>query len=479
MTKRLLLDITTLARASGHADGIVRTLRELARFAAVHRPEVLFVLYDLSIGAPRLVKDELVSQVINGITKIDLSYFPDRLSPKQRFRERLPGPLKRIFLWIQRPRRQAYLKLERLRLRGGRLARVAERILPKLLNAKYRRELELPDGTIRRLLPHDLALDDPPGLTADDTLILAGSDWLAMYQQFALTRADERPRTVVLCYDIIPLLFPQFFPPKNTAAFRACFHEVFPRADLVIFTAKQIVADAEEYCAREGLTLKKSGLVYLGADFDPIQQPAAPALLPAGLSPGRYALFVSTLEPRKGHRLLFDVWKRLLAAGIPQQHDFKLVFVGRRGWLVDDLIAELDAHESVGTSLLRLSNIDDAVLQQLYAQSAFCLYPSLYEGFGLPVIEAFRYGKAVIASNGGALLETVGGFSPSLDPRDADAWYDTMKTWIENPGSRAGFENAIRSNFRPRNWTDVASNFYELIDRELAEPGEPKRSSAV
>lgn len=476
MTKRIFLDITTLARASGHADGIVRTLRELARFAVAKRPDIQFVLYDLDINAPRLVKPEGALTVIDGTAKIDMSHFPDRFAKKQRFRERLPRPLKRVFLWIQRPRRQAYLKLERLRLTNSRFANIAKRLLPMLLNEKYRRELTMPNGTLRRLVPHDLALADPPELTSDDVLILAGSDWLAMYQQ--LSEGRERPRTVVLCYDIIPLLYPQFFSEQNATAFRACFHEVFPHADLVIFTAKQIVADAQAYCAREGLALRKSGLVYLGADFDPIQQPAA-AALPAGLSAGRYALFVSTLEPRKGHRLLFEVWKRLLAAGIPQQHDFKLVFVGRRGWLVDDLISELDSHESAGTSLFKLSDINDAALQQLYAQSAFCLYPSLYEGFGLPVIEAFRYGKAVIASNGGALLETVGGFSPSLDPRDADAWYDTMKTWIENPASRAGFENAIRSDFKPRNWADVARSFYDLIDRELAEPGEPKRSSVV
>lgn len=478
MTKRILLDITTLARATGHADGIVRTLRELARFALANRPDVLFVLYDLDADAPRRVKDEWISQVINGLTKIDMSYFSDRSSPTQRFRERLPAPLKRMLLWIQRPRRQAYLKLERLRLRGGYLARFAERMLPKLLSAKYKRELELPNGTLSRLLPHDVALAEPPALTSDDTLVLAGSDWLAMYQQLAAAPEGIRPRTVVLCYDTIPLLFPQFFPAKNAEVFRACFHEVFPRADLVIFTAKQIIADAEAYCAREGLSLKKSGLVYLGADFDLVQQPAA-AALPAGLSAGRYALFVSTIEPRKGHKLLFEVWKRLLAAGVPQQHDFKLVFVGRCGWMVDDLVAELDAHESAGVSLLRLSNVDDTALQQLYAQSAFCLYPSLYEGFGLPVIEAFRYGKAVIASSGGALLETVGGFSPSLDPRDEDVWYDTMKAWIENPASRAGFENAIRSEFKPRNWSDVARSFYDLIDRELAEPSEPKRSGGV
>ena len=472
MERRILLDITTLARASGHADGIVRTLRELARFAAAHRTDILFVLYDLDIDAPRRLEAKWARGVIDGVVKIDMSYFPDRFSPKQRFRERLPKPLKRLFLWIQRPRRQAYLKLERLRLKGGRIASFADRMLPKLLNAKYRRELELPDGTLRRLLPHDLALDDPPALSSDDTLILAGSDWLAMYQQLALVQGHDRPRTVVLCYDIIPLLFPQFFSEQNAIAFRECFHEVFPHADLVVFTAKQIIADAEDYCAREGLTLKKSGLVYLGADFDPVRQPDTQ--LPSGLTAGRYALFVSTLEPRKGHRLLFEVWKRLLAAGIPQRHDFKLVFVGRRGWLVDDLIAELEAHDSMGASLLMLSNVDDATLRQLYAQSAFCLYPSLYEGFGLPVIEAFRYGKAVIASNGGALLETVGGFSPSLDPRDEGAWYDMLKAWIEDPAARAGFEAAIRSDFKPRRWSDVAANFYDLIDQELASSDAPK-----
>jgi len=475
VTKRILLDITTLARASGHADGIVRTLRELARFAVANRPDIEFVLYDLDIDAPRLVNARWARSVIEGTAKIDMSYFPDRFAKKQRFRERLPKPLKRLFLWIQRPRRQVYLKLERLRLTGSRFADVAERLLPKLLNEKYRRELTSPDGTLRRLLPHDMALDDPPSLSSEDMLILAGSDWLAMYQQLALGR--ERPRTVVLCYDIIPLLFPQFFSEQNYTAFRACFHEVFPHADLVIFTAKQIVADAEAYCAQQGLTLKRSGLVYLGAKFDPIQQSAAP--LPAGLTSGRYALFVSTIEPRKGHRLLFEVWKKLLAAGVPQQQDFKLVFVGRRGWLVDDLIAELEAHDSVGDSLLMLSNIDDTTLQQLYSQSAFCLYPSLYEGFGLPVIEAFRYGKAVIASNGGALQETVGGFSPSLDPRDEIAWYETMKTWMEDPSVRAGFEDAIRTRFKPRNWDEVAKDFYDLISRELAVPAAPARSDGL
>lgn len=466
MTKRILLDISTLARATGHADGIVRTLRELARFAAANRPEVRFVYYDLEVDTPRMIDAKWVRSIIDGVAKIDMSYFPDRFAKKQRFRERLPKPLKRLFLWMQRPRRQAYLKLEALQLKGSRLGPWAARVQRLLLNEKCRRELTMPDGRLRRLVPHELAIQSPPKMTKDDTLIFAGADWAATYQQLTLPDSQDNPRVAVLCYDIIPLLFPHFFPEQLTKAFSTCFREVFPRADLVVFTAKQIIADAETYCASEGLELKKSGLVYLGSDFH-VQYRIGSERLPDGLVPGRYALFIGTIEPRKGHRLLFEVWKRLLADGIPQQNDFKLVFVGRKGWLVDELVDEIDAHESAGVSLFRLSNVDDATLQQIYAQAAFCLFPSLYEGFGLPVIEAFRYGKAVISSNKGALLETVGGFSPCLDPLDDGAWYEMMKIWIEDPAARSGFEEAIRSNFKPRSWKDVAANFFDLIDREL------------
>ena len=134
---------------------------------------------------------------------------------------------------------------------------------------------------------------------------------------------------------------------------------------------------------------------------------------------------------------------------------------------MDDLLAELDAHPSVGDTLLLMSDVDDGMLRTLYSETAFCLYPSVYEGFGLPIIEGFRYGKAVLASNGGALSETVGNFSPCLDPLDEQAWYDMLKHWIEDPAARAPYEIAIREGFRPRSWREASADFFALIDREL------------
>jgi glycosyltransferase involved in cell wall biosynthesis len=91
---------------------------------------------------------------------------------------------------------------------------------------------------------------------------------------------------------------------------------------------------------------------------------------------------------------------------------------------------------------------------------AFCVYPSRYEGYGLPVIEAFARGKAVIASTGGALPEVVQNFSLCLDSLDEEMWYRTLRQWILHREARAPFEHAIRTGFRHPSWSDAAATFF-------------------
>jgi glycosyltransferase involved in cell wall biosynthesis len=184
-------------------------------------------------------------------------------------------------------------------------------------------------------------------------------------------------------------------------------------------------------------------------------------LLPS-IERGRYALLVSTIEPRKGHRLIYDAWMKLLEAGIPQRARFKLVFAGREGWMVDDLMWDLRNDPRLADTLVVLHDASDATLAGLYHDAAFCLCPSLYEGYGLPVIEAFLRGKAVLASTGGAVPEVVGDFSPCLDPTDTEAWRRMLATWIEDPAARLPYETRIRTSFRPRNWAETAQEFFAL-----------------
>ncbi len=291
---------------------------------------------------------------------------------------------------------------------------------------------------------------------------MAGYDWFNQDPaSIAVRKRRQGFQYVVMCYDIIPLQFPQFFAERDVVRLRRYWQATFVLADRVLVNSQRVGCDIRDYCVTADLRPPDVKVVPLG--FDPPRRQTDMAL-PAGLEPSRFILFVSTIEPRKGHAMLVKLWRRLLAAGVPQKHRFKLVFVGRRGWKVDALKRQIDDPASFGGSLVHLEGIGDGDLAALYAAAAFCVYPSIYEGFGLPVVEAFSYGKAVIASTGGGLPETVGDFSPCLDPHDEEAWFTALKCWIEDPAARAPYEATIRDSFSWPNWDAAAAQFFEAVD---------------
>src|SRR5260370_26866943 len=136
--------------------------------------------------------------------------------------------------------------------------------------------------------------------------------------------------------------------------------------------------------------------------------------------------------------------------------------------MVDDLMRDLRRDPRIAGTLQVLPDADDAAVSALYRHAAFCLYPSRYEGYGLPVVEAFRYGKAVLASTGGAVPEVVGGFSPCLDPTDCEAWRRRLETWIEDPAARAVYQTRIRASFRHPDWDESARTLFALLRGEAA-----------
>jgi glycosyltransferase involved in cell wall biosynthesis len=169
--------------------------------------------------------------------------------------------------------------------------------------------------------------------------------------------------------------------------------------------------------------------------------------------------------------MIYEIWRRLLQDGVPQAAGFKLVFVGRAGWMIEELVQALARDPMTKETLLILPDVDDERLATLYQHAAFCLYPSVYEGYGLPVVEAFRHGKAVLTSSGGALPELVREFSPCIDPADDEQWYRILRHWIEDPSARVGFEQAIRTKFKHPTWHEAAAAFFALLDRPAAAPG--------
>ena len=171
-------------------------------------------------------------------------------------------------------------------------------------------------------------------------------------------------------------------------------------------------------------------------------------------------LFVSTMEARKNHALLFRVWSKLLDAvaegtraadSVPD-----LVFAGRIGWLVADLLAQLDNTKWLGGRIKFVADPDDAELRALYAGCLFTVFPSWHEGWGLPVTESLALGKPCLSSNAASLPEAGGPLCRYFDPGSVGSAYAAVAAVLDDRAGLADWEAAVRTGFVPRAWTETA-----------------------
>lgn len=442
---RLCIDVSSLVRWTGPATGMIRVESELAKSARRQVPDAIWCVYDIGTNTFRALSPDWADRLVSPAA---------RLAPQ--------SPQRSGWVRYMPDRTRVLMALERLRLttRSRGLARALDRLQRVLLSVRsHRFPIDGDAGERLALVPFDMAIGEPLRLAAGDVVLSASSDWWTRdAAAIARLRREARVRLVVLCYDIIPLLFPQYFPEADVVRFRGYWEEMFRAADLVIVNAGRTKTDIEAYCAGHGLPAARLAVVPLGCD---LPTSGDGGRLRPGLERDRYALFVSTIEPRKNHRLLLSVWRELLARGVVQAGGFKLVFVGRRGWMNDEVQAELDGGALAG-SVLHVEHVDDGELEVLYANAAFCLYPSRYEGFGLPVVEAVAHGKAVIVSDGGALAELAADVAPCLSPDDAQAWSRQIADWIEVPEHRRAAAERITGGLRLHTWSEIAAQMIAL-----------------
>jgi glycosyltransferase involved in cell wall biosynthesis len=457
---RIIFDVSTSMRWTGPPVGIVRVERQLALWALANLSNVKFVFFDPHQSAYCELKADVFPFLV-GQTTLGILTLPDPTGLRGRKTDRGPAALRPLILWFGQSRRMALGRLEAIRLgrAPSRLRWFAEWLQNRLMTEKYRGAMVAPDGTRRPLIPYQTILGARLEFRASDTLICAGAGWA--YTNIAAIRglkSSTNFRFVLLCHDLIPLFFPHFYSKHDVELFRTYMLAALETANLIVVASRKVREDCRIYATKYDIGIGTIVLAPLGFDVDGLDS-NMPSL-PDGLMPGRFVLMVSTIEPRKGHRLLYNVWRRLITAGVIQSKEFKLVFVGRRGWMVDDLLQQIRSDEVVSGKIVIMNNVNDDLLKALYEQAAFCVYPSHYEGYGLPICEAFSHGKAVLASTGGALPELTQGLSPCLDPKDEEAWYRSIKEWIENPDVKVPFEQAIKNQFSHPTWSEAAEKFF-------------------
>jgi hypothetical protein len=189
----------------------------------------------------------------------------------------------------------------------------------------------------------------------------------------------------------------------------------------------------------------------------------------------RYVLCVGTLEARKNHALLFQTWIDL-AKRVSAERMAKLVLVGKEGWMFEAASAMLRRSRTLAENVVILSNLSDQELSEIYENCLFTVYPSFYEGWGLPVTEAVSYGKLTVASNTSSIPEAASPGDILLDPSDSVGWLETLAKLIEDQSFLESATIASTDRSELRSWADVASDILRAAkgsSRRLSSLGAP------
>jgi glycosyltransferase involved in cell wall biosynthesis len=273
----------------------------------------------------------------------------------------------------------------------------------------------------------------------------------------------NRSRLVFTLYDLIFLEHPESTTEANRIG---CFTGAFGaslRADFIVaisnYSRHYFLSTFPHYPP------DRVQVVYPASRFHLQPQCPRPQKL-AHLPPGRFWLSVGTIEPRKNHRRLLQAYARLKAR---LGATFPLVLAGGKGWLMDDFDKFID-ELGLQRDVVLLGYVEEAELQWLYQNCFAFLYPSLYEGFGLPVLEAMTLGAPVIASNTTSLPEVLGADGLPVDPLQEEEIFTAMFNLSTDPGLRAAL--GVRSQKRAErfSWTRTADEVLNVYREVLERP---------
>ena len=305
------------------------------------------------------------------------------------------------------------------------------------------------------------------GVRPGDILLAIGSPWWHRDYggHIARTRARHDMRFALLIYDLIPVRHPEWCDRELITRFASWLEGVLPVADVLLAISRSTAGDVERHATRNGIALSNPVTpIPIGTGFAPSPEQGPPS--PGLPAPGTYALFVSTIEARKNHVLLFRAWRRLLD-DMPPDRVPTLVFAGRVGWLVADLMQQLANTRYLDGRVVIIEDPSDADLAALYRGCLFTLFPSLYEGWGLPVTESLAFGKPCLIADGSSLPEAGGPLARYFDADNLGDAVRAIRAVLDDRDGLATWEAQIRRDFRPTPWSDTATALLEALAPEI------------
>lgn len=280
----------------------------------------------------------------------------------------------------------------------------------------------------------------------DDKLVVVWGEWGDSRYRACLAETVNANgiQLYQFAHDMIPLVLPQF-SGHSTEALNLYAREIYPLCAAILCVSKNTLHDVKTWMSDQRLDIPKLSFIRLGDDFSRHKDTKPTNMFFEKKTP--YIMTLGTLEARKNHTILYYTYKLAVSRGVDLP---KLVFVGRRGWMTENFYEFATKDPLVKDKFLFLHDASDSELSWIINHALFTIYPSFYEGWGLPIAESISRGVPCIASNSSSMPEVAGDAVMYFNPASTDECLDAIVRMLDGK-NREKFTKRTQT-YRPTSW---------------------------
>lgn len=288
-----------------------------------------------------------------------------------------------------------------------------------------------------------------------DFILSAGHDWdyLNCFQSI-FKYLEIGVHLCVFIYDIVPIDLPFTYADSFVERFRIWLHAAFEKADCAFVISENTYRNIKRYATNHTLSIPEIFLLRLGDNFPSKAKTMTSKLRKKVSNP--FILSVGTIEYRKNHITLLNAYRILI-----QEKKFTppmLYIVGNPGSLDGNVLEQINGDIRLAGRIEILQDICDTDLNALYEEALFTVYPSIYEGWGLPVAESLYHGKQCITSNCSSMLEIAPSLTRFSHPLCPDQWAKHIYELSSDTTLLIKENYRIQNEYVPVKWNQVAKN---------------------
>lgn len=291
-------------------------------------------------------------------------------------------------------------------------------------------------------------------------------------------RTPKNTKRAVIIHDLTPILFPKFHIKRSTIIHKLLLKRVIKNADIIITPSENTKKDILKYQSTKAKIIavppgieheeeieEEKPILEFFKTGDPTKLRMSPTQKPPTDPPIQstpYLLYLGTIEPRKNLETLIEAFAELNSRG--EIRGLNLVLAGDVGWKAENILKKIaEANAKLDAQIILTGYLTEEEKKNYYKHAEIFIYPSLYEGFGIPPLEAMAQETAVICSTGGSLKEVFSDNALTFEPKDKQKLKQHIKTLIQNPRLKKEMTRKALEYSKTFNWEKSASEILKVL----------------